>query len=298
MAGSEIAAIRALLDAQPRPAQLGERRKRLDALFAPYLPASDVRVEAVDAGGVTGEWTWTPLAEAARVILYLHGGGYVSGSLASYRHMVAEAGRTARGRTLALAYRLAPEHPFPAALDDAVAGYRFLLTHGIDPRHIAIAGDSAGGGLTIATMIRLRDAGLLLPACAWCISPWVDLEGLGVSMATKARSDPLVQKAYLMELAAAYLDGVDPRSPLAAPIHAKLEDLPPLLLQVGSAETLLDDAVRLAGRAGAADVSVRLEIWPDMIHVWHLFYQQLEAGRRALSAAGEFVRSLLSAAGP
>jgi epsilon-lactone hydrolase len=294
MVVSEIAAIRALLSAQPRPPELSERRKRLDALFERYALPTDVRVEAADANGVAAEWSSTPDADETRVIMYLHGGGYVSGSLGSHRHMVAQAGREARARTLAVGFRLAPEHPFPAALEDALAGYRFLLSSGFEPRHIAIAGDSAGGGLTIAALVKLRDTGWPLPACAWCISPWVDLEGLGVSMTTKAEIDPLIQRPYLMELAAAYLQGVDPRSPLASPMHADLEGLPPLLLQVGSAETLLDDAVRLAGVAGDANVMVRLEIWPDMIHVWHLFYQQLAPGRRALAAAGEFIRSMQS----
>ncbi len=293
MADPEIAAVRALLAVLPRPAGLAERRQRLDALCAHYPLPADVRVEAILANGVAAEWTATPGADPARVILYLHGGGYVSGSLASHRHMVAQAGRESRARTLALGYRLAPEHPFPAALDDALAGYRYLLAQGIEPRHVAIAGDSAGGGLTIATLVSLRDSGEKLPACAWCISPWVDLEMLGASMTTKADTDPLIQKAYLSELAAAYLAGGDPRSPLAAPIHADLRGLPPLLIQVGSAETLLDDAVRLAGRAGAAGVMVRLEIWPDMIHAWHLFYQELAAGRRALAQAGDFIRAYL-----
>ncbi|MGH7058827.1 MAG: alpha/beta hydrolase [Stellaceae bacterium] len=293
MADPEIAAVRALLAALPRPAGLAERRQRLDALCARYTLPADVRVEAILANGVAAEWTATPGADPAWVILYLHGGGYVSGSLASHRHVVAQAGRESRARTLALGYRLAPEHPFPAALDDALAGYRYLLAQGIEPRHVAIAGDSAGGGLAIATLVSLRDRGETLPACAWCISPWVDLEMLGSSMAAKAEADPLIQKAYLSELAASYLAGADPRSPLAAPIHADLRGLPPLSIQVGSAETLLDDAVRLAGRAGAAGVMARLEIWPDMIHAWHLFYQELAAGRRALAQAGEFIRAYL-----
>ncbi len=192
MADPEIAAVRALLAALPRPAGLVERRQRLDALCAHYPLPADVQVEAVVANGVAAEWTATPGADPTRVILYLHGGGYVSGSLASHRHMVAQAGRESRARTLALGYRLAPEHPFPAALDDALAGYRYLLAQGIEPRHVAIAGDSAGGALTIATLVSLRDSGEKLPACAWCISPWTDLEMPGASMTAKAAADPLI----------------------------------------------------------------------------------------------------------
>ena len=287
----EIEAIRKLLEANPRPAELSERRKRLDALGGQYPLPADVRVEPTAANGVPAEWVDTPEADPARVLLYLHGGGYVSGSLNSHRHMVAQAGREARARTLALDYRLAPEHPFPAAVEDAVAAYRFLLSRGFAANRIAVAGDSAGGGLAVALLVVLRDAGLALPACAWCCSPWVDLEGNGGSMTAKAAIDPMVQPPYLLELAASYLAGADPRTPLAAPLYADLRGLPPMLIQVGSAETLLDDAVRLAGAAGAADVRVRLDIWPDMIHVWQLFHPQVAAGRRALAEAGAFIHS-------
>jgi acetyl esterase/lipase len=293
MADAEIDVIREIIASHPRPAGLSERRKRLDALGGQYALPTDVRVEAVDANGVAAEWTTTPGADPGRVIMFLHGGGYISGSLDSHRHMVAQAGREARARTLALGYRLAPEHPFPAALEDAIAGYRFLLSQGLEPKHIAVAGESAGGGLAIATLVSVRDAGLALPACTWCSSPWVDLEASGDSMTTKAPVDPLIQKPYSLELAAAYLNGADPRTPLASPIYAELKGLPPMLIQVGSAETLLDDAVRLARVAGAADVRVTLEIWPDMIHAWHLFYQQVAAGRHALAAVGAFIRSML-----
>jgi monoterpene epsilon-lactone hydrolase len=293
MPDPEIDAIRALLSSRPRPSELSERRERLDALGAQYSLPADVRVEAVDANGVVAEWTTTPEAKTGRAILFLHGGGYISGSLDSHRHMIAQAGREARARTLALAYRLAPEHPFPAALEDALGGYAFLLAQGFNPKNIAIAGESAGGGLAVATLTSIRDAGMSMPACAWLSSPWVDLEMAGASMSAKSTVDPLIQKSYLQELAAMYLGGVDARTPLASPIHANLSRLPPMLIQVGSAETLLDDAVRLAGVAGAADVRVTLEVWPDMIHAWHLFYQQVAAGRRALAAVGAFMRSML-----
>ncbi len=252
----------------------------------------DVRVEPVVANGLAAEWTSTPGADPSRVLLYLHGGGYFSGSLASHRAMVAEAGRQAKARTLALAYRLAPEHPFPAALEDALAGYRFLLSSGFDPLRIVISGDSAGGGMTVAAMVMLRDAGETLPGCAWCISPWVDLEMTGASMARKAAVDPLIQRPYLQELVAAYLGVGDPRNPLASPLHADLHGLPPLLIQCGSEETLLDDSVRLAGAAGAAGSAVTLEVYPDMIHVWPLFHQEVAAGRRALASAGRFIRAI------
>lgn len=294
MADQEIDVIRAILMANPRPEELSERRKRLDDLGARYKIASDVRIESVEANGVSAEWSSTPHAEPTCVILFLHGGGYVSGSLTSHRPLTTEIGRVCRARTLALQYRLAPEHPFPAAIEDAVAGYRFLLSCGIEPRHIAVAGDSAGGALTLALMVSARDAGLPQPACGWCISPWTDLECLGASMTSKAAVDPLIQKSYLKELAKAYLNGADPRSALAAPLYANLKGLAPLLIQVGSAETLLDDAVRLASVAGAADLAVTLEIWPDMIHAWPLFHQQLTAGRHAIARAGAFIRSRMS----
>jgi acetyl esterase/lipase len=207
--------------------------------------------------------------------------------------MVTEAGRAAGARTLAVAYRLAPEHPFPAALEDARAAYGFLLDQGIASSKIAIGGDSAGGGLTLALMTVLRDAGQPLPGCAWLVSPWVDLQMTGASLAEKAQVDPLISKPYLEELASAYLAGTDPANPLASPLHAELAGLPPLLVQVGSAETLLDDAVRITRRAGAADVQIKLEIWPHMIHAWHLWAAQLEEGRRAIASAGAFIRAHL-----
>lgn len=295
MADAEIDVIRRMLAEHPRPASLAERRLRLDGLGAQYFLPPDVRVEPADAGGVPAEWTSTPAADPARVILFLHGGGYVSGSIQSHRHVVAQAGREAWACTLALGYRLAPEHPFPAALEDALTGYRWLLALGFAPENIAVAGESAGGGLAVATLVALRDSGDPLPSCAWLSSPWVDLENAGVTMATKAAVDPLISKPYLAELAAMYLHGADARAPLASPLYADLRGLPPMLIQVGSAETLLDDAVRLAAAAGAMEVRVTLQVWPDMIHAWHLFFPQLEPGRRALSEMGAFVRATLDA---
>jgi monoterpene epsilon-lactone hydrolase len=271
--------------------ELSERRRRLEMLGEQSRVPGDVHIEPVDANGVPAEWTWTPHAKPNRVLLFLHGGGYISGSITSHRAMVAEAGRRAEARTLALGYRLAPEHRFPAALEDALTGYRYVLAHGIEPGNVIIAGDSAGGGLTIAAMVELRRAGEPLPRCAWCISPWVDLSLTGESMTSKDDIDPIIHKPYLQELAASYLDSADPDDPRASPLRADLAGLPPLLIQCGSAETLLDDAIRLAAKAATADVSVTLEVYPEMIHVWPLFFQELAAGRRALDAAGRFIRN-------
>ena len=293
MASSEIDAIRELLRSKPRPAGFAERRERLDAIGSTSPPAGDIRLEPIDANGVAAEWSLAPGSDPSKVLLFFHGGGYCSGSIVSHRGMVTEAGRAARARTLAVGYRLAPEHPFPAAIEDARSAYRFLLDQGVAPSKIAIAGDSAGGGLTLALMTRVRDAREPLPACAWLVSPWIDLQMTGASLADKAVTDPLISKSYLEELASAYLAGADPANPLVSPLNADLAGLPPLLVQVGSAETLLDDAVRIARRAGAADVRVNLEIWPHMIHAWHLWAAQLEAGRRAIASAGAFIRAHL-----
>jgi acetyl esterase/lipase len=293
MSRSEIDAIRELLRSKPRPAGFAERRERLDAIGSSAPLARDINLEPIDANGVPAEWSLVPGSDASRVLLFLHGGGYCSGSIVSHRGMVTEAGRAAGARTLAVAYRLAPEHPFPAALEDARAAYGFLLDQGIAPSKVAIGGDSAGGGLTLALMTVLRDAGQPLPGCAWLVSPWVDLQMTGASLAEKAQVDPLISKPYLEELASAYLAGTDAANPLASPLQAELAGLPPLLVQVGSAETLLDDAVRITRRAGAADVQIKLEIWPHMTHAWHLWAAQLEEGRRAIASAGAFIRAQL-----
>jgi monoterpene epsilon-lactone hydrolase len=294
MSDTEIGALRQKLASRERSDDYRQRRKEMDAAFSHYGIARDVAVEPVNANGVRAEWTSTPQDERDAALLYVHGGGYVIGSLDSHRHLVSEAGRAARAWALALDYRLAPEHPFPAAVEDAVSGYRYLLSRGIRPGRIAIAGDSAGGGLVVAAMLAIRDAGLAPPACGWCISPWVDMEGIGETMSTKEAADPMVQKAGLLGMAGLYLSGADPRSPLAAPIYADLAGLAPLLIQVGAAETLLDDAIRLAKVAGAADVRVDLQIWPEMVHVWHIFHPELKAGRRAIEEGGAFVRAMIS----
>jgi acetyl esterase/lipase len=297
MAESEIDAIRALLSSKPRPIGWAERRQRLDDVGSHWPVADDVVLDAVDLDGVSGEWSIVAGSDASRVLMFFHGGGYCSGSILSHRRMVTEAGRAAGVRTLAVGYRLAPEHPFPAALEDARTAWRFLRGKGFAARNVAIGGDSAGGGLTLTLILELRDAKEELPACAWLVSPWTDLTMSGGTLATKDAIDPLIHAAYLHELADAYLPAaMDRKDPRVSPLFADLAGLPPTLIQVGSAETLLDDAARLASAAGAADVAVTLEIWPHMIHAWHLWNAHLGPGRRALGNAGQFIRGYLEAA--
>jgi epsilon-lactone hydrolase len=289
MSDPEIVALRAKLTSRPRSDDYRQRRRDIDECGLVYGLRPDVKVEPVTANGVRAEWSSTPSATDDAALLYLHGGGYVIGSLDSHRHLVAEAGRAAGCWALALDYRLAPEHPFPAAVEDAVAGYRYLLGRGLKPDRIALAGDSAGGGLVVAAMVAIRDAGLPQPGCGWCISPWVDMEASGETMTSRSAADPMVQKAGILDMARLYLNGADSRSPLASPIYANLNGLAPLLIQVGAAETLLDDALALAKAAGAADVYVDLQIWPEMVHVWHLFHPELKTGMRAIDSGGAFV---------
>ncbi len=283
---------------RPENPTVQEMRDGYDEL-AKLLPTpADARVEPVDAGGVAAEMVAAPGADlgadlgadADRSIFYLHGGGYVIGSTHTHRTLAYDLCKAAGARLLNVDYRLAPEHPFPAAVDDAVTAYRWFLESGANPATTVIGGDSAGGGLTIATLVALRQAGLPMPAAGVCFSPWIDMECLGDSIDGKAEADPLVQRELLEWFAGLYLNGADPKSPLAAPLHADLVGLPALLIQVGTAETLLDDSIRLAARAEAAGVTVTLDVWENMIHVWQLFAPMLSEGREAIAQAGAFIR--------
>jgi epsilon-lactone hydrolase len=293
MSDPEIAAIREIIASRPRASDVAQMRLDYDARGRNFGLASDVTVDVVDAGGVKAEWTAAPDVRADAAILYLHGGGYVIGSLDSHRHLVAEIGRAAGVRSLAVDYRLAPEHAFPAPIEDTLKAYRFLLNSGITADKIAFAGDSAGGGLVVGAMLAVKDAGLPMPGCGWCISPWVDMEATGRSFVDRAATDPTVQKQGIAFMAQQYLGGADPRSLYAAPIYGDLQGLPPLLVQVGAVETLLDDSFALARAAGIADVVVDLQVWPEMIHVWHQWHTQLNAGRKAIASGGSFIRGML-----
>jgi len=291
MSGTEIEAIRELLGSKPRPTGWAERRVRLDEVGSAWPVADDVRVEPVDLGGIPGEWSTTPGSDASKVLVFFHGGGFCSGSILSHRRLVTEAGRKAGRRTLAVGYRLAPEHPFPAAFADALTAWRFLREQGIAAKDIAIGGDSAGGGLAVVLMNHLRDARSELPACAWLVSPWTDLAMTGSMLAAKEAVDPLIHEGYLRELAEAYVPkSMDRTDPRVSPLYSNLAGLPPMLIQVGSDETLLADATRLAAAAGAAAVAVTLEIWPHMIHAWPVWNARLAPGREALARAGAFIR--------
>jgi epsilon-lactone hydrolase len=290
MGQGEIDAIRALLSAKPRPIGWEERRQRIDEVGSVWPVAADVKLEPVDLDGVPGEWSSVAGSDASRVLMFFHGGGYCSGSIRSHRRLVTEAGRSAGIRALAVGYRLAPEHPFPAAMEDALTAWHFLRRQGIAARHIAIGGDSAGGGLAVVLNNRLRDADEELPGCMWLVSPWTDLTMSGSTLITKDDVDPIIHKGYLGELADAYVPpGMDRKDPRVSPLYADLKGLPPILVQVGSAETLLEDATRFAAAAGAADVSVTLEIWPHMIHAWPMWNAALKPGRSALAHAGAFM---------
>ncbi len=292
MSSQEIKLIRDFLAASPDTDKmtLEERRAYFNNLDQQFPTPEDVRIEPVVANGIRAEWVRASTASDDRVILYLHGGGYVVGSPTSHRHLVAELSRAAHSAALAIDYRLAPENPFPAAVEDAVSAYRWLTDSGIAPDRIIIAGDSAGGGSTVAMMVSLRDQGIALPAGGACISPWTDLTITAESYTTKAAVDPMINRDQLSMMASAYLGGADARQPLASPLFADLRGLPPLLVQVGSDEVLLDDSLRLAERASEAGLDTTLEVWDEMIHVWHFFHLMLREGRDAIEHAAQFVR--------
>ena len=273
----------------------GVRRRRMDRLIgAAWLPRG-TRVELVKAGGVPAEWIVPPGVDTDAVLLYLHGGGYAAGSFATHRLVAEMVAQAAGVRALLPAYRLAPEHRFPAAVDDAIAVYRWLIEeHGADPTRVVVAGDSAGGGLTIALAVSARDAGVPLPAALVCVSPWTDLAGTGETMRTKAGIDPCFTPEDLHLQARDYLGDADPTQPLASPLYADLRGLPPLLAQVGEDELLLDDARRLVERAHAAGVDATVEVWPGL---WHIFATQgtFPESRQAMQRLGSFLGHRLAA---
>jgi monoterpene epsilon-lactone hydrolase len=296
MTTAQLDSLVTLLRSRPGPEtpDVAEVRARFEKMGDFLGGAPDGKCEKVDAGGVPAEWVTAPGCDPTRAVLYLHGGGYVIGSINTHRRLAYDISAASGARVLVIDYRLAPEHPFPAAVEDAAKAWRWLLQQSFATSRLALAGDSAGGGLTLATLVNLRDQKLGLPACAVAISPWVDLEGVGNSITARAAQDPMVQKDGLLWMAGLYLNGKDAKTPLAAPLHADLKGLPPILVQVGTAETLLDDATRIAEKLHAAGVDVRLAIWPNMLHVFPLFAPILSEGRDGCLEIGNFIRSRIA----
>ncbi len=291
-ATEEIDALLAFLDERPWPEGVDEARVHYDSLGPPIAPDIDVQPVTI-ADGVRGQVLTPPDCDDGRAVLYLHGGGYVFGSLVSHGGMVAEVARACGCRVLQLDYRRAPEHPYPAAVEDACAAYDWLLLRGFSAKSIAVAGDSAGGGLVLCTFAELDSRGIQLPGAGVCISPWGDLEATGESYTTRRHLDPLVQQEVVDLVTELYLNGQDPREPTASPIYADFRGFPPLLIQVGEREILYSDAEALAAKARASGVAVTFEEWSGMVHVWHMYYPRLSAGMRAIRRIGEFVRTTL-----
>ncbi|MHA2297444.1 MAG: alpha/beta hydrolase [Candidatus Hodarchaeales archaeon] len=256
---------------------------------------SDMKLESIDAGSVPAEWQIVPSAIKDRVMLYFHGGGMILGSINGHRLFTVALGEATRMRVLSVDYRLAPEHPSPAQLEDCVNAYKWLLSKGIKPENIVIAGDSAGGNLTLTTLLKLRNDGIQLPVGAVCISPVTDYANEDDSFFENAETDPILADVGFFWWVNEYLAGADPRDPLISPLHADLTGLPPLLIQVSTSEILYSDSKRLFDRAKAAGVDVKLETWDGMLHVFQSFgLQYLSEAREAIANIGDFVEGILN----
>lgn len=295
MASPESQRIRATFVSNQAPiaAPLEVQRQEWEAAVAATNLQLDALITPADLEGVYGEWVTARDSDQAGVLLFLHGGGYNAGSCKTHRAMAARLARAAHVRVLLIDYRLAPEHPCPAAIEDATNAYRWLLRQGITPQQIAIGGDSAGGGLALATLIALRDSGTKGPAAAFLLSPWLDLALRGESMQTRAELDPLTSYNDLREAARLYLGNLEPDDPRASPLYADLHQLPALLIHVGDHEVLRSDATRLSEKAAAAGVPVQLVIRDDMWHVWHAWADELPEARAAITQIGAFLRRCL-----
>ncbi len=283
---------RQLVSPTSRPLNVSKERAEFERLAPVFKSLVKLNTEPVDVNGVPGEWVTPPRVEGGRTVLYLHGGYYVLGSIRSYRNMAGNVAAAARARALIVDYRLAPEHPFPAALDDALTAYHWLLEHEATPEQITLAGDSAGGGLALALLLFLRERGEPLPAAAVCMSPATDLSLSGETWRTNARKDVVVSRYLAEQAQLMYLRDTDPCNPLASPLFAGLHGLPPILIQVGSDEFVLSDSICFAECARSAGVDVTLEVWPGMQHVWQFCASLLPEGRQALTRIGDFIRAV------
>jgi epsilon-lactone hydrolase len=272
------------------------RRYASRRIWSPHVPKGwrlDIRDAEADRP-LRGEWL-IPTARPNATILYLHGGGYYFCSPRSHRAITFGLASSGNAAVFSLEYRLAPEHRFPAALDDSVAAYRRLLADGIEAQSIALAGDSAGGGLALATLLALRDAGDPLPSAAVLFSPWTDLTCSGESMRTNEGRDPMYHAMVFPRVAAQYLGGAEATNPYASPLFGRFEGLPPLLIQVGDTELLLDDSTRVAAKARAAGVRVELEVWRDVPHIFQIWAPFMPEAREALAHAAAFIESTAAA---
>ena len=293
MASPQLQNIIQMIKARPsrEGVPIEETRAEFEQLAAAFPVADDVKREKAGPDGVPGEWFTPPGVTGDITVYWLHGGGYYMGSVNTHARMVSLIAAAADARAFAVDYRLAPENPFPAGLDDAVSGYRWLLEQGADPARLVIGGDSAGGGLALATLQRLREAGDPLPAATVLLSPWTDLESTGESIKTRRAADPMIDPRGALETARGYLPDGDLRDPLVSPLHADFTGLPRMLIQVGDAEILLDDSTRVYERAEAAGVDVTLEVNDEMIHVFQFFAPLLPEAVAAIERLGEFAKS-------
>ncbi len=298
MASQQAEAMKELLrtqlsDALSEERSLEEMRASMDDFSQMTAEPAGVTWSEVDAGGVPAVWAEPAAGAADRVLHYVHGGGYVLGNASQYKKLCGHLANAVGCRVLIVDYRLAPEHPHPAAVTDSVTAYRWLLDQGCEPAHLAVAGDSAGGGLTLSTLLKLRDQGLPQPAGAVPISPWADLECVGASMTTNADKDLIVQEVGVKGMAEMFLAGGDARDPLAAPIHADFTGICRLYIQVGGDETLLDDAVRVEEAARRDGVDVSLEVFPEMQHVFQMCAGNMPEADEAIAKIGAWLRPRL-----
>jgi acetyl esterase/lipase len=291
----ELLGLAAEIAALPVPDTVEEEHASWNRICAPLDAASDAAWEPADAGGVPCVWTWAGPCDAC-TILYCHGGAFAIGSPWHNRDMMSRIARAAGGRVLGVDYRLAPEHPFPAALEDTVAAYRWLLESGVDPATVVLAGDSCGANLVLGAALRARGADLPLPAAIAAISPWVDLTQAGWSYETNAARDPFVTKASMDYLAASYLAGASAEDPAASPLFAELAGLPPVLVQVGAGEALLAESVALVERLGRAGGFATLEIWPHGVHVWPMWAARVPEAQAAIEHLAAFAVSAVAGA--
>ncbi|MBG9475797.1 hypothetical protein ABE64_26285 [Bacillus megaterium] len=271
-----------------------ELRVQAEKMYGKLPVADDVATEKVDINGMEGEWQIVPESKDDRVLLYLHGGGFLFGSIASHRGETSELGRAAKARTLAINYRLAPEHSFPAPIEDALKAYTWLLDQGYDAKNIIIAGESAGGSMTAGLLMSIRDTKLPLPAGGVMISPWIDLAQTGETYITKEGIDPMNSTAGVKYLAETYLNDTSPETPLASPIYGDLRGLPPIYVMVGEVEVMLSEALTFVNNAALAGIDIRFRSFPGMVHNWPAFHSFLEEGKEAILSAGDFMNEIFS----